>query len=132
MVFFSLAYGTYRLRLDRHFRIRLSSLLAQYPIPELIREEAVLRFVLNGWYASTSDADRSAVESFAAAAKLEVRDAGGAVILEERYRRELQQLFDLAAKAGGVSRAAYLQSGDLPPSLKESLIAFTAATAPKL
>ncbi|MDY7029137.1 MAG: selenocysteine-specific translation elongation factor [Spirochaetota bacterium] len=108
---------------DRHFRIRLSSVLAQYPVPEAIREEAVLRFVLNGWYATTSDADRSAVESFAAAAKLEVRDAGGAVILEERYRRELQQLFDLAAKAGSVSRAAYLQSGDLPPSLKESLIA---------
>lgn len=108
---------------DRHFRIRLSSVLAQYPVPEAIREEAVLRFILEDWYGFSSDSERRAVESFAAAAKLETRVRGGAVVLEERYRKELQQLFDLAAKAGGVSRAAYLQSGDLPPSVKESLIA---------
>lgn len=108
---------------DRHFRIRLSSVLKQHPVPGSIQDESVLRFVLEEWYAFTSDSELRAIEAFAAAAKLEVRDAGGAVVLEERYQKELQQLCDLAARPGGVSRAAYLQSGDLPPAVKELLIA---------
>ena len=108
---------------DRHFRIRLSSVLKQYPVPDTIRDESVLRFVLEQWYTFTSDSERRAIEAFAAAAKLEVRDAGGAVVLEERYQKELQQLYHLAARTGGVSRAAYLQTGDLPQAVKESLIA---------
>ncbi len=108
---------------DRHFRIHLSSVLAQYPVPDSIQDEAALRFVLQDWYIFTSDSERRSIETFAAGAKLDTRVTGGAVVLEGRYQKELQQLFELAAQAGGVSRAAYLQTGDLPQAVKESLIA---------
>ena len=107
---------------DRHFRIRLSSLLRQYPVPESISGEAVLTFILHDWITVTADAERKAVETFAGKENLKTRSISGSLVLEERLQRELEQLITLAARIGGVNRAAYLQSSDLPTQVKEFIL----------
>jgi selenocysteine-specific elongation factor len=107
---------------DRHFRIHLSSILEKYPVPGSISEEPVLRFMLTGWITVKSDSEKRAVETFVEIEGLKTRLVGGSLILEERLQKESKDLTDLASRPGGVSRAEYLQSSDLPAALKEFLI----------
>lgn len=107
---------------DRHFRIRLSSILAQYPVPDSIQEEAVLRFLLNEWVYFTSDSERKRVESFTKAEKLKTRFVKHSSILEERFTKEVDRLKALSARPGGVSKAEYFQSLDFPGEIKEHLL----------
>ena len=109
-------------RTDRHFRIRLSSILERYPVPGSISEEPVLRFILTDWITFTSDFEKRAVETFTEAEGLKTRLVEGSLILEERLQKEFKDLTALASKAGGVSRAEYLKSSNLPSVVKEFLI----------
>ncbi len=107
---------------DRHFRIRLSSILKQYPVPESMQEESVLQFLLNEWLVFTSDSEREAVESFAKAEKLKTRLVKDSIVLEKRFAKELDALKRLASRPGGVSKAEFFQSLALPGVIKERLL----------
>jgi len=107
---------------DRYFRTRLASILRQYPVPASIREESVLRFLLNDWITFPSDTVRQAVETFIAAEQLTTRSIGTSVILEERLQKEMDELKLLARKPGGLSKAEYLHSAELPAEIKEWVI----------
>jgi selenocysteine-specific elongation factor len=107
---------------ERHFRIHLSSILEQYPVPKIINEESVLRFILNDWLTFRSDSERYSIETFTAAEGLKIRTVNDSLILEERFRRELDNVIKLASRAGGVSKAEYFQALHLPLTLKESLV----------
>ena len=107
---------------DRHFRIRLSSILTQYPVPESIQEESVLQFLLNEWLAFTSDSEREAVEAFAKAEKLKTRLVKDSIVLVKRFAKELDALKRLASRPGGVSKAEFFQSLALPGVIKERLL----------
>jgi len=107
---------------NSHFRTRISSVLASYPVPEVIRDEPVLRFVLNEWLAFTSEIDKHAVNEFITDQKIEARFIGDSVVLEDRFRRELDNLITLSSRPGGVSKAEYLHSLGLPTAVMDMLV----------
>ncbi len=107
---------------DRHFRIRLSSLLKRYAIGETVRKEAVLRFLLQQWFQTTAGGEKSCIEEFCSAEGIEVRIIGSTIIEEERFQKEAESLKDLYTRPGGLSRAEVLHSRDIPVEVKEFLI----------
>jgi selenocysteine-specific elongation factor len=107
---------------DRHFRIRLAEILKDYPAPEAISDEAVLRFMLQGWFTYTSKAVKRTIKQFAAAQSLKTREVQNTVVLEDFLLKEADRLNRLCSKPGGVGKAEYLQSGDIPLEIKEYLI----------
>ena len=107
---------------DRHFRIRLAEILKDYPAPKAISNEAVLRFMLQGWFTYTSKAVKRTIKQFAAAQSLKTREVQNTVVLEDFLLKEADRLNRLCSKPGGVGKAEYLQSGDIPLEIKEYLI----------
>ena len=107
---------------DRHFRIRLAEILKDYPVPEAISDEAVLRFMLKGWFTYASGAQKRKIKQFAATRSLKTREVQSTVVLEDFLLKEADRLTRLCSKPGGAGKAEYLQSGDIPLEIKEYLI----------
>ena len=107
---------------DRHFRIRLAEILKDYPVPEAISDEAVLRFMLKGWFTYASGAQKRTIKQFAATRSLKTREVQSTVVLEDFLLKEADRLTRLCSKPGGAGKAEYLQSGDIPLEIKEYLI----------
>jgi selenocysteine-specific elongation factor len=107
---------------DRHFRIHLSSVLERYKIGEAIREEAVLRFLLQDWFAFSTEAENKSLEEFCSSEGIGFRTIGSTIVEEQRFRKEEKTLKDLYARPGGLSRAEVLHSRDIPAEVKEFLI----------
>ena len=107
---------------DRHFRTRLAEILKDYPAPEAISDEAVLRLMLKGWFTYASRAQKRIIKQFAAAQSLKIREIQSTVVLEDFLLMEADRLTRLCSKPGGAGKAEYLQSGDIPLEIKEYLI----------
>ncbi|MBN1412068.1 MAG: selenocysteine-specific translation elongation factor [Spirochaetales bacterium] len=107
---------------DRQLRIRLSSILEKYPVPDSIREEPVLRFLLNKWYTCSSKTEIKAIKRFVSAEKLKIRSIGSTLVLEEFLSEEAENLTRMCSKPGGIKKAEYLQSGDFTSEIRRYLI----------
>ena len=107
---------------DRHFRIRLSSILQDYKIGEAIKEESSLRFLLQDWFSFSSEKEKNEIETFIADQRLSARTIGSTIVGEERFLRESEALRELYSRPGGVSRAELLHSRDIPVEVKEFLV----------
>lgn len=107
---------------DRHFRSRLSEILARYPVPGSINSDSVLRFMLQEWITCSTNTEAKAIKHFARTEGLKIRSIKDTPILEERLLEEADKLDRLCSKPGGIDKAEFLQSGELPREIKEYLI----------
>ncbi len=108
--------------IDRHLRIRLAQILAAYPAPQVITEEAILRFLMKEWHTARRGGEKKALKRFIAEQQLSARLIQDTWILEERLLKEVEKLNALCSRPGGVSRAEYLQVSGLPHDVGEYLI----------
>lgn len=106
----------------KHFRNSFARIVASYPIGESIEDEAVLRFLINGWLNSTTAAHKKALRRFLTREKINHRTIGEITILEEPLLEEAERLIRMASRPGGVTRAEFLQGELFPREIDEYLI----------
>lgn len=108
---------------DRNFKIRLASLLENFPVLKQLEQGVLLHFMMNDWALPGSPAEVEGLETFIREQQLEVRSSGGTVVLQERWNRELAVLKQLAFATGGLTRADWLSRPGLPREIRKALLA---------
>ena len=106
---------------DRPFRIRLSSLLQEYPPDRVIEEESILMLLMNEWCTPPGE-NKDLLDAFVRDFKIPLRQIGTAIVLEKRFKQAQEKLKDLCSRPGGVSTVEVLHSRDLPEVVKKELI----------
>jgi len=106
----------------KHFRNKFAQIVASYPIGDCIEDESALRLLINGWLKNTTPRQKRDLKRFLTKNDISYRIIDEVIILEEVLLEEAQRLRQMASKSGGVTRAEFLQGGQVPDTVDHYLI----------